>query len=64
MKCPVCEDSSWVCEEHPQEPWDGEHACGCGAPGMPCSECNSAPCAAPRMPSGFKTEVDKDGRRH
>ena len=65
MKCPLCEDSHWVCESHPQEPWDGEHACGCGAPGMPCPECNSARGEdAPRMPAGFKTEVDKDGWRH
>src|ERR1700761_8881721 len=36
LKCSLCDDSGWVCESHPQEPWDGSHACGCGGSGTPC----------------------------
>jgi hypothetical protein len=32
-KCTLCRDIGWVCERHPQLPWDGPKACGCGAPG-------------------------------
>jgi hypothetical protein len=40
--CDRCAKCRWVCEAHPNRPWDGEHACGCGAPGEPCPECNRA----------------------
>jgi hypothetical protein len=33
--CPVCQGIGWVCENHPDKPWDGEKGCICGA-GMPC----------------------------
>src|ERR1700676_2765346 len=33
MKCSRCEDTGWVCEAHPDRPWEGEHACTCGAAG-------------------------------
>jgi hypothetical protein len=26
---------------HPDKPWDGPRACGCGAPGDPCPVCNN-----------------------
>jgi hypothetical protein len=65
MKCPLCEDSGWVCENHPQEPWEGKNACGCGAAGAPCPNCNTpSEGETPRMPDGFKTNVDKEGWRH
>jgi hypothetical protein len=65
MKCTLCEDRAWVCEAHPNRPWDGEHACGCGAAGMPCPLCNqSAKGETPRMPDDFKVDLDKDGWRH
>src|SRR5258706_14852208 len=32
MICSVCEDCGWVCENHPDKPWEGEHACTCGGP--------------------------------
>lgn len=65
LKCPLCEDSGWVCEEHPQEPWDGDHACGCGAPGMPCPECNAENGGnEPRFPSGFTKRFDNEGSQH
>jgi hypothetical protein len=65
MKCALCEDSGWVCEDHPKRPWEGPHACGCGGAGMACPVCNApGDGEAPRMPEGFRTEIDKDGRRH
>jgi hypothetical protein len=36
MKCLVWEGCGWVCESHPERPWEGEHACTCGGAGMPC----------------------------
>jgi len=51
--CKSCGDTGWVCENHPDQPWeDAPNSCHCGA-GMPCNECN--PCDEynlPRMPSG------------
>jgi hypothetical protein len=65
LKCPLCGDSGWVCESHPLEPWDGPHACGCGAPGAPCPTCNAENDeTAPRLPSGFTAQFDKKGWRH
>src|ERR1700754_1750126 len=40
MKCSRCEDCGWVCENHPERSWEGEHACTCGGAGMPCPRCN------------------------
>jgi hypothetical protein len=52
MKCLVCEDSGWVCENHPDQPWTGPHACD-GA-GAPCPRCNAATAdEPPRLPKGF-----------
>jgi hypothetical protein len=65
MRCLLCEDCGWVCEAHPDRPWEGEHACRCGGAGAPCPHCNaSEDGTAPRMPKGFKTEFDKKGWRH
>jgi hypothetical protein len=55
VRCHVCRDTGHVCESHPERQWGGlccdagaqgpgvcEHgACGCGAPGMPCTACCS-----------------------
>src|SRR6478752_1743148 len=41
MKCLVCEDCGWVCENHPDQPWQGPHACACGGAGAPCPRCNA-----------------------
>ena len=38
--CWRCDGSRWVCESHPKRPWEGEQACGCGAPGVSCPLCN------------------------
>lgn len=39
-RCPTCLGLGWVCENHPDLPWDIEIGCVCGA-GMPC-ECNDS----------------------
>src|SRR5258708_2119157 len=58
-------DCGWVCENHPDQPWEGENACPCGGAGMPCRICNmSDDEAGPRLPKGFKTQFDKKGWRH
>ncbi|MEH2492888.1 hypothetical protein [Bradyrhizobium sp. AZCC 2230] len=65
MTCKTCDDTGWVCETHPGWPWEGPHACPCGAAGAPCPRCNvPTDGEPPRMPAGFRTEVDKDGWRH
>lgn len=41
-KCPRCDGTGWVCENHRALPWNGtsdrKDACGCGA-GAPCAVC-------------------------
>ncbi len=39
--CSYCAGSGYVCENHPQLPWDGvvEDGCHCGGAGMPCLVC-------------------------
>jgi hypothetical protein len=27
MNCSRCDDISWVCENHPDQPWEGPHSC-------------------------------------
>jgi hypothetical protein len=61
MKCTVCEDTGWVCENHADVPWDGT----CGAAGMPCPKCNPSDLEhPPRPPAGSRIEFDKEGWRH
>jgi hypothetical protein len=61
MKCSLCEDCGWVCENHPPKPWEGLRACSCGGAGAPCPWCNPSDAEhPPRMPDGF----DEKGRRH
>jgi hypothetical protein len=64
MKCSLCNDCGWICEAHIFMPWEGQEACDCGAPGATCPLCNGKGPETPRMPEGFRTEVDKDGWRH
>jgi len=34
--CEICKGVLWVCESHPDKPWDDSaNGCECG-PGMPC----------------------------
>jgi hypothetical protein len=56
--CARCDRCRWVCEAHPERPWEGETACGCGEAGAPCPICNDA--APPKMPPGF---IEDDGKR-
>jgi hypothetical protein len=61
MKCTRCRDTYWVCEAHDDRPWDGDQACGCGAPGMPCASCNvSNADNAPRLLAGFQRDERPD----
>ena len=35
-KCANCDGQQWVCEDHPEVPWNGGDGC-CGGAGSPCS---------------------------
>jgi hypothetical protein len=37
--CARCDNGRWVCENHPDKPWLGDSACGCGGAGEPCPVC-------------------------
>jgi hypothetical protein len=54
--CSLCDGGGWVCEEHPDQPW--QHACTCGAAGAPCPHCNSAADEPLRLPKGFEPDAD------
>ena len=60
MACPTCGDFGWVCEDHPDQPFnhadpttpDGR----CGGAGMPCPDYRcSIPTTPPPMPPGWKS---------
>ncbi|WP_018456784.1 hypothetical protein [Bradyrhizobium sp. WSM4349] len=54
MACARCDGTHWVCENHPERPWDGPKAC-CGGAGEPCPDCNdAAPDQLPVLPKGFE----------
>jgi hypothetical protein len=60
--CPRCDDTYWVCEAHDDRPWDSgatSRSCTCGAPGMPCPDCNSE--SRPKMLPGFTVTLDDKG---
>jgi len=57
VDCLQCEDTGWVCESHPDQPWTGPHACACGGAGAPCPRCNAATVEEPPLlPKGFKPD--------
>jgi hypothetical protein len=63
MTCMLCRDTGWVCEAHEDRPWDGEHACGCGAPGARCPDCNISDADnQPRLPAGFQRDESLDDK--
>lgn len=66
IACSVCGDCFWVCENHPDRPWDGEGACDCGGAGMPCPKCNPADKRTPpKELAGWVTVWDsRNGWRH
>jgi len=51
--CPRCDDCRWVCENHPERPWEGSRACDCGGAGAPCPACNASEGTVPEMPDDF-----------
>src|SRR5207248_124725 len=68
-ECEVCGGARWVCEDHPDKPWDGasdrEDACHCGGAGMPCLVRNrTIGQEPPEMPPGYRTMIDTDGPKH
>jgi hypothetical protein len=61
LYCEPCREgrhyTGWVCEDHPDQPWEGPHACACGGAGAPCPHCNAATAdEPPRLPKGFKPD--------
>lgn len=50
-----CMGVLWVCETHPDKPWNGK--C-CSSPGKPCS-CNDG-YPAPHMPRDVSVFIDKE----
>jgi hypothetical protein len=62
-KCNICRGGRWVCEDHPDKPWDGAsdapEACHCGGAGAPCPACNPSDSEhPPEMPEGYKSIQD------
>jgi hypothetical protein len=57
--CARCDNCRWVCENHPDKPWEGPRACGCGGAGMPCPVCNNRfdEDTEPELPDDF--EIDR-----
>jgi uncharacterized protein YbaR (Trm112 family) len=50
--CVVCRGERWVCENHPDKPWNAS-GCECGA-GAPCPGCNAKkPRKVPALPIDF-----------
>lgn len=50
--CSNCDGERWVCENHDNEPWDGDPKC-CGGAGVPCPVCNDVgPGEVPEFPPG------------
>lgn len=51
MRCPNCDGTGHVCENHPDKPWGpmtfDADSCSCGA-GMPCPKCT-------------RTDIPQDG---
>lgn len=40
ISCANCDNQGWVCENHPEVPWNDGEGC-CGGAGMPC-KCNTS----------------------
>lgn len=38
VECHICGGYGWVCENHPDRPWESgtKYDCSCGGAGMPC----------------------------
>jgi hypothetical protein len=77
VECFLCEDCGSVCESHPERPWRGVYACGCGSAGAPCPSCNRPDggvpgssfsldeyLSPPRSPLPNAATAAQHGRRH
>jgi hypothetical protein len=67
-ECTTCHGARWVCEEHPDKPWDGAsaapEACHCGGAGAPCLACNPSDGEhPPELPEGYVSFITA-GSRH
>jgi len=62
MICNNCNNSGWVCEEHPNKPWEQGKVTCCSGAGMPCEWCNNE--EEPRDLAGMKIKLNKDGWRN
>jgi hypothetical protein len=61
INCTLCDDCGWVCENHPDRPWQGPRACDCGGAGAPCPSYNLAEGhEMPRLPF----TPDDETKRH
>jgi hypothetical protein len=57
VDCLHCADTGWVCENQPDQPGMGPHACTCGGAGAPCPRCIAATVEEPPLlPKGFKPD--------
>jgi hypothetical protein len=66
MTCLVCDDTGWVCENHPDQPWTGPHACTYGGAGALVLAARTPPPAsrrACRRGSSQTSEPDPDVER-
>jgi hypothetical protein len=63
-QCTACDNTDWVCEDHPDRPSDcgnSPRACACGAAGRPCLICNQPGNGERRrLPAGFVPRDDAD----
>lgn len=61
--CLRCNNTRFVCENHPTNPWLGDLACSCGGAGMPCPLCNLTepgnPDDEPATPDGFVPDTTR-----
>ena len=55
VKCRRCNDTWWMCEDHPNDPW--QH--GCGAAGVPCRLCQPRE-RKPELPANWQSIASID----
>jgi hypothetical protein len=63
--CARCADTRWVCEAHPDRPWeDSPRSCCCGAPGEPCPVCNNRidEDSEPELSEDFIVNIKREDR--
>ena len=59
--CARCDNTRWVCENHPDEAWTPAHEKICGGAGMPCPDCNRPHDGErPSMGDDFVPAFDRD----